>query len=275
MANNGRGENLWGVWGPRQPVNVGQGPLPNNPNVGVLRYGQPRTQQPGYLNAAVAQQHRDRVAAGPPPKALLNPDAACFVEALAQEICTCLLEGLSNIQLAARRPSHIDVPFHGVCFDKHRGTGAAATSDPPLVLPSVGAGGAFTDVVNFICPTGHLGIINGWGVLTNPGPSDGNVEWQIVKGVPGDRVPGFDSFYGAQVAAAGGNWFGPPFTLLTLGPLCIHMKAGEIFTLQARNTLPAGPPAPINVAARMIGWIYQPTILTQDGTVRGTLTDQR
>jgi hypothetical protein len=231
-------------------------------------YGLPPQSLPGYTNAREAALHRDPTAGSTPALPPVDQATACAAMFLTAILCDCLEERLRNIQTTARRPSHIDRPYSGICFDRHIGTGIAASPDPPIIIPP---GPAFVDIVTFIVPPGHKGVIRSFGVDVDPVPAAGGVAWRIHEANIG-VFPGFDTEFGAVAPAAGGVWFGPPGTLAAPQEVCLDLFPGMAIALQAANISNVGA---VSVAARMGGWIYPPTIQTDERTIRGTMTDQR
>jgi hypothetical protein len=231
------------------------------------QYGLPSTQLPGYTNAREAALHRDPTAGSTPAMPQVDFATACAAMYLTRLLCDCLGEVFVNIQTTARRPSHIDVPYSGVCFDRHIGSGPAASPDPPIALP-VAPG--FVEILSFVVPDGHNGVIKFFGVDVDPAPAGSGIEW-VVSELSLGVAPPFDTEFGS-IAASGGTWFGPPGTVEAPQELCINMTRNQRWGLFARNLFGGGP---VTVAARMGGWVYPPTIQTDDRTIRGTMTDQR
>lgn len=262
-----------GPYGPTGPANAGNGALPRMPQQLRRSYGAPFAPLPGFFNGAEAARARKPVI-GPTPQApAIDPGVRCLIEYTVRHLCDCLITSLLDVQQVARRPSHIDPPFSSRCLDLHTGTGPAGSTDPPILLPAVGPAGAFTDIVTYTSPKFTNTEITGWGVAVDPVVQNVFVEWRVRVG--STVVPPFDGFHGSGGAAAQtGTWFGPPFTIADPTPLCIHLKPAEFITLEARNTNVPGPIV-ASVAGRLVGWEYQPTIQTADGSIRGTLIDQR
>lgn len=227
---------------------------------------------PGYLNALDAYYHQQQVGGYYPQLPQVSPQFACEAEYLARLICACMAEGFVNIQQVARLPSHRDVPYSGTCFKRHVGTGAVGTSDPPVVLPVVGVGGAYTLLTDFTVNSGNNGVVRCAGFDIDPEPSRNLIDFRIR--VNGQTVAPFDRQNGAFAPATDGSaWLGYPFSIANPDrDLCIVLFAGDIVTLEARNTFGA---APIRAAGMMCGWTYPPTVQTSDRTIRGTMTDQR
>lgn len=232
------------------------------------QYGLPATQLPGYTNGREAALHRDPTAGSAPPMPMVDYGTACAAQYLTRILCDCLGEVLVNIQTTARRPSHIDRPYSGICFDRHIGTGNLASPDPPIVLP---VAAAFIDIVTIVVPAGHKGVIRSFGVDVNPVPAGAGVAWRINEANLGNFA-GFDTEFGAVAPAAAGVWFDPPGTIANPQEVCIDLFPGMSIALQAQNLFGGGN---VSVAARMTGWIYPPTMQTDERTIRGTLTDQR
>jgi hypothetical protein len=201
-----------------------------------------------------------------PPPPQLDEATRCYIEYFAGRVCDCLLQGLVSLPLNARRPSHVDVPFSAVCLDRHAGTGLA--TDPVIALAG---GGPFTTIVDFTVPDGHRAEIKFWGIDVTPQPA--RIDERVRLLVDGRSPPSpFDGFYGTQPAASAGYWEGPPFTVADpYRDGCVHLTAGQTVQLQVQNAN-AGF---VNIAARMGGWVYPPTIQTSDNSIRSTLTDQR
>jgi len=222
---------------------------------------------PGTLGGRVAAQQRQQAAGTPAVGPLPAENIKCALDYVSNAIRDKLGQFLINTQLHTRRPSYVDPPLSGICFDRHVGTGTAASGDPPVV---VAPGGAPTFVADFAVPDRYRGVIKYWGVDVAEGAvANANVRWRIV--VNGKRVTPFSVNYGAVVAAITGEWAGVPFTLTNPNrDLCMHLKSGDQVQLQALNF----DPAPVNVSARFGGWIYQPTIDEPGLTVRATMTDQ-
>jgi hypothetical protein len=262
-----------GPYGPIGPRNAGDGALPRMPQQLRRQYGLPFQPLPGMFNGAEAARARKPVI-GPTPQApAIDPGIQCILDYLVARMCACIPETLLNIPLNARRPSHIDIPFAARCLDLHTGTGPAGSTDPPITLPAVGAGGAFSTVVTFECPAGSRAEITGWGVAMAPVVQAPFVEWRIR--VAGVVATPFDGFHGSGgFPAQTGTWFGPPFTLADPAPLCTHLQRGQGIILEARNTNAPGP-ITVDVAGRLVGWEYQATIQTDQNDIRSTLVDQR
>lgn len=261
-----------GSYGPSVPLNGGGG--------GIHRHGEQRRQYglpfvpaPGFFNAPGAAHARAPVV-GPSPQApAIDPGVKCLIDYLTRQVCDCLVTSLLDVQQVARRPSHIDPPYSSRCLDLHTGTGTVGSIDPPIILPAVGPAGAFSTVVIYENPKFTLSEFVGWGVVVDPIVQAPLVEWRVRVGTL--PTPPFDGFHGSGgFPAQTGTWLGPPFTLTDLGHLCLHLKPAEIVVLEARNTNAPGPVV-ANVAGRLVGWEFQPTIQTADGTIRGTLIDQR
>lgn len=230
----------------------------------------PITGLPGSLAARQMVSGRSQMAGTPTPPPILRPEIKCAADYVSITLRDMIVQALMNLQLAARRPSHIDVPLTGLCFDRHVGTGGAATSDPPVALPPA-PGGAFTLVADFTVPRFFRGVIKEWGVDVVQGPPVAElIEWRIV--INGQQVLPFDRNFGAVPAAALGVYVNPPFTFTSPGHLCINLKSDDVIQLQARNN--TALPGNALVAAFFSGWIYLPTIDEPGALIRSTMTDQ-
>jgi hypothetical protein len=253
---------------------------PAGPQQQRYQPGLPPQHLPGYTNARTAEHARRQVAgtADAMPDTL-SLQERCFVEYMARRICDCLIDGLVNIQQVARGPSHIMVPYNGVCFARHIGSGADPTGigghpDLPVPLP-FSPGGPFTTLVDFTVEQGQNGVLNAVGV--NLDPSDaatrGGIEFRIR--VNDQVVTPFDAPHGAVVSNAAGAWWGMPGTVENpFDKLCVNLFPGDTVRFEARNSFIPGPPTPA-ASAIICGWTYYPTMQTSDRTIRGTLTDQR
>jgi len=225
---------------------------------------------PGALGAQKAAQARTVPAVPstvPPPPPI--DGIRCAIDYLIFHLRDRLMQMFLNIQLAARRPSHVDPPLTAICFDRHVGTGTVASGDPPIAAPV----GVTTLILDFTVPQKYRGILNVWGVDCLQGPVAAlDLGWQVT--VNGRPVPPFEPTFGVQpLAAATANfWAGPRFTILTPGPLCVHLKSGDQVRLNVRNL---GIDPTLTVAARMGGWVYQPTVDEAGLQVRTTMTDQQ
>lgn len=253
--------------------NTGRGPTSAGPQYpGAPIAGLPPRFLPGFSNGVEAERARRTVAGSPPPIPPVTPDVQCAINHLVRCMCDCIEEVFRNNQFHARRPSHIDIPFGGICFDRHRGTGAVGTPDPPIVIPVVAVGGPFSPVIDFTVDEGARGELKGWGVNVTPAASGSSIEWRIT--VNGLVVSPFDVHHGGFGPPGGtGSWFGPPFTIFDLDrDVCIHLHPKDTVVLEARNAFLG---APVNAAGRIIGWTYRPTIDATDETIRATMTDQR
>lgn len=255
--------------GPRYSVRGRHQTTPPITRSGAITGRPPAPPLPGAVGAHTAAIKRAQGAGTPvrPPEVL--PEWRCALDYLAAKGRDLLGQFLLNTQLHARRPSYIDPPLQSVCFDRHAGTGNAASGDPGIVIP---AGGAPTLVADFTVPVRYRGVIKYWGVNVAEGPVAGqDVRWRLV--VNGRRVPPFDPTYGAVAAGAGGDWAGPPFTLADPHRgVCINLQSEDVVQLQALNFNAGGLVR--TVSARFGGWIYQPTVHEPGWTVRTTLTDQ-
>ena len=229
--------------------------------------GRPPRYLPGALGARTAALKRAQGAATPEAPPQPEPEVRCALDYLALELTDKLGQLFLNIQQHARRPSYIDPPLAGICYERHVGTGSAASGDPPLVVPP---GGVPTLIADLSVPARWRGVIKYWGVNVAQGPvAAADVRWRIV--VNGSRVAPFDINYGAVVAGAGGEWAGPPFTLTDPNRnLCVHLQSEDQVQLQALNF----GVIPVDVSALFGGWVYQPTVDEPGLTVRTTLTDQ-
>ncbi len=252
----------------RGPAGTGAGAAGPQPR--PTPSGLPYTHLPGYTNAGEAALHQGRVGTGPNPPFQPDPYTACLVGYLSQVICDCLVDKFRNFQQHARPPSHIAPPFSAICVDRHVGTGGAATTDPPIALPLVGPGGAFTDLIDFTTPAGNNGVFKWAGLDVLPESERENIEFRIV--VNDQVVPGFDAEYGGVATNPDGTWFGFPGTVADPRDVCVLTQELDVVRVQARNSF---GPGPVDVAAALQGWVYPPTMQTSDGTIRGTLTDQR
>lgn len=230
--------------------------------------GRPPRFLPGTLGANTSALKRAQGAGTPEKPPEPEPGIKCALDYLALELTDKIGQFLINTQLHARRPSYIDPPLAGICFERHVGTGSAATGDPPIVVP---AGGAPTLIADFTVPVRWRGVIKFWGVNVAEGPPENaNTSWRLV--VNGRRVAPFDVNYGPVAAGAGGDWAGVPFTLTEPNRnLCVHLQSEDVVQLQA---LYFGGLPNVNVSAILGGWVYQPTIDEPGFTVRTTLTDQ-
>lgn len=230
---------------------------------------QPASFLPGFLGGTKAAQARtvpavpSTVAPTPPVEGI-----QCAIDYLIFHLRDRLMQMFLNIQLTARRPSHVEPPLTAICFDRHRGTGTVASGDAPLAAPA----GITTLVLDFAVPQKYRGILNAWGVDVVEGPvAAQDLGWQIL--VNNRPVVPFEPVFGVQAPAAGSEnfWAGPPYGLDAPGELCIHLKGGDQVRLQVRNF----GAAPLNVAAIVSGWIYQPTVDEIGLNVRTTMTDQQ
>lgn len=255
--------------GPRVPVNTGQGPSAAGPQNGHRIQGQQFQPFPGATNARQAYQSRTPVAPSIPPPPDIDPQMLCVVNYLVASVCKCLADELRWTPQTARRPSHIDVPFSGQKFHRHRGTGA--NTDPAVSLPNVGPGGPFTDIIDFQVPQLYRGVLNFWGVDVNPIGSLGNVDVRIL--INNRPINIMTTEYGNVVPASAGFWEGPPFGLANPNrDICEHLTRSDRVLLQMRNTIAVGPPANIDVAAVIGGHIYPPTS-DDSSSVYGTFAD--
>ncbi|MDP3910548.1 MAG: hypothetical protein Q8Q14_09145 [Gemmatimonadales bacterium] len=257
--------------GYRMPAGAAAG-IPGPQGLPQPVQGLPPGGLPGYANALDAYYHQQQVGGYFPPMPQVSPQFQCEAEYLSRVLCACMMEGLVNVQQVARLPSHRDVPYNGICFKRHAGTGAAGSSDPPIALPAVGAGGAYTLLVDFTVNSGNNGVLRGVGVDLDPETSRGEIDVRVQ--VNGQVVPPFDRQNGAVVAATDGSaWLGFPFTIADPDrDICVPLFPNDVVTLEARNSFGV---APIDAAGMLLGWTYMPTLQTSDRTIRGTLTDQR
>jgi hypothetical protein len=224
---------------------------------------------PGYSNALDALYHQQQVAGYFPRQPAVSEQFACQSEYLSRMLCACLIQGLMNIQQTARAPSHVAQPFSGIPFDRHIGTGRAGSADPPIAFPAVGPAGPFTLMSDFVVRPGMNGVIRGWGYTIDPEVERDLFEVQIL--INGQAIPGFDNANGQQIATNG--WIGAPFTITAPERDMVQpIFANDIVQLVGRNT---GLLGGVDVASRLFGWTYIPTVQTSDRTIRGTLTDQR
>ncbi len=256
--------------GPRVPVNTGQGPIPGLPGRSNILQGQPYQGLPGALNARNAAKSRTPVAPSIPPPPSIDPQMLCILDYLTASICRCLTDELRWTPQTARSPSHVQVPFSGQKFHRHRGTGI--TTDPPVSLLNVGPGGAFTEVIDLQVPQLFRGVLNFWGIDVNPIGVLANVDVRILKNNrPLDIMT---TEYGSVIPASAGFWEGPPFSIANPNrDICEHLSRTDRISFQMRNTLPVGPPAPIDVAAVIGGWMYPPTRDSGENAIYGTFTD--
>lgn len=257
------------IAGPYRPP-AGGGAGAAGPQPRPTPSGLPYQALPGFANAGQAALHQQRVGAGPGPQFQVDPYTAGLVGYFVQQMRDQLLDGLRNMQQHARPPSHIAPPFSAICVDRHVGTGGALTGDPPIGLPLVAPGGAFTSVLGFTTPPGNNGVFKFTGFDIDIGGERPNVEFRIT--VDGKPVPPFDGTYGNEAAIADGTWFGFPGTVADPMEICILTQQNQVLSVDMRNAFAAGA---VNVAARLKGWVYAPTIQTDDHSIRGTLTDQR
>lgn len=224
---------------------------------------------PGFTNALDAYYHQQQVGGYFPPLPAVTQQYACQAEYLARIICACLIQGIMNVQQTARLPSHISQPFSGVPFDRHIGTGRAGSADPPLSFPGVGPAGPFTLLTDFTVLGGTNGVIRGYGFDIDPEPERDLFEVLIL--VNGRPIPGFDNQNGQVIPTTG--WIGAPWTLTNPErDLVWPIFAGDAVQLVGRYT---GVGGAVDIAGRLFGWTYLPTVQTSDRTIRGTLTDQR
>jgi len=253
--------------GPRYRIGArGTPTYPTQRRGGVT--GQPPRFMPGTLGARTAALKRAQGAATPAEPPEVKAEYRCALDYLADKIRDGVGQFLVNTQLHARRPSYIDPPLQGICFERHVGTGNAASGDPPI---AIGIGGVPTLVTDFTVPVRWRGVIKFWGVEVVEGPvAAEDLRWRIV--VNGRRVAPFDINYGPRAVGAGGDWAGPPFSLTVPNRnLCVHLQSEDVVQLQVLNFNAA---LVRNVRAIMGGWVYQPTIDEPGFTVRTTMTDQ-
>lgn len=234
----------------------------------LRRSKQPAVFLPGALGGGKAAQART-VPAVPSTVPPMPPveGVRCAIDYGIFHLRDRLMQMFLGIQLAARRPSHIDPPLTAVCFDRHRGTGTAASGDAPVAAPP----GVTTLVLDYTVPDKHRGILRIWGVDVVEGPvAAADLGWQITINraavVPFDPVNG-----GPAPAGFLGFWAGPPFGLDAAPSLRVLLKGGDAINLNVRNF----GAVPLNVAARLSGWVYQPTVDEAGIQVRTTLTDQQ
>jgi hypothetical protein len=263
------------------PAGSAAGPAgPQQQSPQGYRPGLPPQHLPGYTNARTAEQARRGVAGVAPPDHDLSHGEKCFVEYMARRVRDGLIDGLVNIQQVARGPSHIQVPYSGICFQRHKGSGADPAGlgghpDLPTPLPFVGVGGAFTELVGFVVDQGSNGVVNCLGANIFPGDpaTRGAIEFRVV--VNGQVVAPFSSAQGSVVPNADGTWFGFPGSVEDPNrDVCLNLFPNDNVIFQARNSF-GGPIAVISASALMCGWTYWPTMQTSDRTIRGTMTDQR
>jgi len=222
---------------------------------------------PGALGGSKAAQARTVPAvpstvAPPPPVDGIR----CAIDYLIFHLRDRLMQMFLNIQLLSRRPSHIEPPLTAKCFDRHRGTGTVASGDAPLLVVP----GATVLMCDYTVPDKYRGVIRFWGTNVVEGPvAAQDLGWQIT--VNGTPVLPFTPDDGSVVAPAN-FWAGPPFSLAAPDrDVCIHVKGGDAIALNVRNF----GAVPLNVAGRMGGWVYQPTVDENGLTVRTTMTDQQ
>lgn len=230
--------------------------------------GLPKGTLPGALGARTAALKRAQGVPTPAPIPEPKPDIKCALDYLVLKGVDKLGQFLLNKLLHAERPSWIDPPLKATCFERHVGTGNAASGDLSIdVLP----GGAPTLIMTFTVPNLFRGVIKELWTLCDQGPvANEDVAWRLV--VNGRRVTPFDNTYGAAAAGATGDYAGFPY-----GPtnpnrnLCVLLKGGDVVQLQALNF-------GINirsVRASMAGWVFQPTVFETGETVRAFMTDQQ
>ena len=234
--------------------------------------GTPASLLPGMLNALDASYHQQQVGGYFPQPPPVSQEYACQAAFLSKMLCECLVTGLLNVQQTARLPSHISIPYNGIQFKRHTGTGAPGTLDPPITLAPSAPGGPFSLIGDFTVLGGTTrGVLREIGIAMDPEPSRGLVDIRVR--VNGQVVAPFDRQNGAVVGATdGSSWLGFPYSILEPMDTHINLFAGDSVTLEGRNTFGV---APIDVAGMLCGWTYTSTIQTSDRTIRGTLTDQR
>jgi hypothetical protein len=252
--------------GPMRPVNAGGPGIPARP-VGQQIKGRPNQPLPGALNGRQARQFRTPVAPTIPQGPKPDPAMQCLIEYL----CNCIVGKLTTQMLwlpqTARRPSHIDVPFGGQKFHRHRGTGV--TTDPPVALPPVGPGGPFTEILDFQVPDLARGVISFWGFDVNPTNTLRNIDVRILINNRPINIMGTE--YGNVVPASAGFWEGAPFGIATPNrDICEHLSRRDRVSFQMRNTTVI---APVEVSAVMGGHIYFPTADSGENSIYGTMTD--
>jgi hypothetical protein len=194
-------------------------------------------------------------------------EVRCALDYVADRLTDKLTQSLLNTQQTSRLPAYIQPPLSGVCFQRHVGTGSAASGDPPIV---VGPGGIPFLVADLIVPNMYKGVIKYWGINVLQGAvAAADLRWRIV--VNGRRVVPFDPEFGAVVAGSGGDWAGPPFTLANPNrDLCILLNGDDNVQLQALNF----GINPLDVQAMFGGWVFQPTVFETGKVVRAWMTDQ-
>lgn len=234
--------------------------------------GYPPSLLPGYLNTIDASYHQQQVAGTFPQAPQVSFQAACESAYLTKLLCDCLITGLLNVQQTTRLPSHISIPYNGIPYKRHTGTGATGTLDPPITLAPSAPGGPYTLIADFTVLGGTTrGVLREIGVTMDPEPSRNLVDIRVR--VNNQVVAPFDRQNGAVVGATDGSaWLGFPYSILEPMDTHINLFAGDSVTLEGRNTFGL---APIEVAGMLCGWTYTSTIQTSDRTIRGTLTDQR
>lgn len=251
---------------PRGPRRIGA--IGSGAPLYLRRSKQPAVYLPGALGGNKAAQARTVPAVPstvPPPPPLET--VRCAIDYGIFHLRDRLQQMFLNIQLAARRPAHVEVPLTAICFDRHRGSGTAASGDAPLAAPA----GITTLVLDYVVPNLYRGVLKGWGVDVVEGPvAAADLGWQIT--INRRAVPPFDPVNGGPAPAGfPGFWAGPPFGLNDLSELCALLKGGDTVNLSVRNF----GAVPLNVAARLTGWVFQPTVDEAGVQVRTFQTDQQ
>lgn len=258
--------------GPSRPVNTGGAggsrALPVGQRSAVS--GRPHTPLPGVLNGRQAYLKRTPVAPSIPPAPQISEEYRCLIDYL----CNCVVGKLTTqllwSPLNARRPSHIDVPFSGQKFHRHRGTGA--TTDLPVTLPAVGPGGPFLEIIDFQVPALSRGVITFWGIDVNPINVLPNIDVRIM--INNNPINIMTTEYGNVVPLSASFWEGPPFGIATPNrDICEHLTRRDRVSFQMRNTLLPGPPPDPTIAAVMGGHIYDPTMDSSENSIYGTMVD--
>ena len=252
---------------PRGPRRIGA--IGTGAPLYLRRSKQPAVYLPGALNGNKAAQARTvpAVPSTVPPTPPIE-QVRCAIEYGIFHLRDRLQQMFLNIPLLARRPSHIEPPLTAICFDRHRGSGTAASGDAPLAAPA----GITTLVLDYVVPLRYRGALRFWGIDVVEGPvAAQDLGWQIT--INAQRVVPFDPENGGPAPAAfPGFWAGPPFSLDAPDrDVCILLKGGDTVNLTVRNF----GAVPLNVAARMGGWVYQPTVDEAGIQVRTTMTDQQ
>jgi hypothetical protein len=225
---------------------------------------------PGALNGRNARVKRTPVAPTIPRGPQIDEGMRCLIEYLCNCVVGKLVTQLLWTPQTARRPAHIDVPWSGQKFHRHRGTGAV--TDPPVTLPAVGPGGPFTEIIDFQVPDLARGVINFWGIDVNPINVLPNIDVRILVG--NRPIDLMTTEYGNVMPASAGFWEGPPFGITTPNrDICEHLTRRERVSFQMRNTLLPGPPPDPTVAAVLGGHIWFPTQDESTNSIYASFTD--